>query len=156
MANPQVFNAVRDSCTILGRFFTEVSQEVGEKRAAEMYGKYAEGFGEAIGNLIKENKGQEAATEKIAAGLDVMFAGFGIDGKFDITPATIECHTTACPIYDGFLAAGLEHQTIETMCRSAGKCEATALERIVPDAEISLVKFKEKADDFCTEVIKLS
>lgn len=156
MANPQVFNAVRDSFTILGMFFNEVAREVGTERATEMYAKYAEGFGEAIGSLIREHQADEEAAQKVAAGLEVMFAGFGIEGEFDIAPTTIHFSTSACPIYDGLHAAGVDHHTIEAMCRAASECEATAARRLVPEAEISLTKFRDGADDVCTEVIKLA
>jgi hypothetical protein len=156
MAKPQVFNGVRDTCTILGTFFTEVSQEVGKERATELYGKYGDGFGEMIGNMIKEHQGEKKAAKKVAAQLGELFEGFGVGAKMEVSPTTILTHSHACPIYDGFQAAGLDHETIEAMCRSAAGCEAAALKRIVPDAELALTKFRATADDFCTEEIKLA
>jgi len=156
MANPKVFNGVRDSFTILCTFYTEVAQEVGRDRAVELYGKYGEGFGEMIGNIIKDHKEDKKAAKKVAARLEEMMEGFGISPKLEITPTKILSHIHACPIYDGFLAAGIDHETIESMCRSASGCEAAALERVVPDAGISLAKFRTVPDDFCTEEFKLA
>ena len=79
MAKDEVFTAVRDSCTILGGFLTEVSQEVGMDRTTEMYGRVFDGFGDMIANVVEEHRGDSEGAGKVAAYLEQLYEGFGID-----------------------------------------------------------------------------
>jgi hypothetical protein len=156
MAKDEVFTAVRDSCTILGGFLTEVFQEVGRDRATEMYGRVFDGFGEMIANVVEEHRGDSEGAGKVAAYLEQLYEGFGIDAELEISPTTILTHSHACPFYDGYKAAGLGHETIESLCHSAIACEAAAFKRTVPDGNLSLTRFRATPDDFCTEAIELA
>ena len=155
MANPHVYNAVRDSMAILGSFYAQVAEEVGRERATEMYGKYAEGFGERIAGIIHEHRDEPYAAQKVASGLREMMEGFGIDAKLDVGLTMIRVETPNCPIYDGLRAAGLDHEVVESMCTAASSCEAAALQRVFPEAEISLPHFRNGPDDTCIEEIRL-
>ena len=121
-----------------------------------MYGKYGHGIGEMIGNMIKDHRGDRKPAKRVGARLRELYEKFGIDAKMEIGQTTIRAHTRVCPIYDGLMAAGLDHETIEGMCRSALGCQAAALGRVVPDAGVSLTKFRARPDDFCTEEITLA
>jgi hypothetical protein len=156
MASKEVFDAVRDASTVLGGFFSEVAQDLGMDRATEMYGRVFDGFGEMIGNVVAENRGEDDAASATAAYLEQMYEAFGLEAEIEIGPTTVLAHSHACPFYDGFLAAGLDHDTIESMCRSAMACEAAAFNRIVPDGTMSLPRFRATQDDFCTERIDLA
>lgn len=156
MAKEEVFDAVRDSCTVLGGFFSEVAQDLGMERTTEMYGRVFDGFGEMIANVVEEHRGDADAAGKVAARLEQMYHGFGIEAEMEVSPTTILAHSHACPFYDGYRAAGLDHDIIESMCRSAMACEAAAFTRMVPDGTMSLPKFRATPDDFCTEKIELA
>jgi hypothetical protein len=156
MAKEEVYKAVKESCTILGKFFTEVSQDVGLERAAAMYGRVFDGIGEMMGGVVEQNLGDAEAAGNAAAQLEQMYDAFGINPDMEIGPTRIQVHTRTCPFYDGYAAAGLHHDTIEAMCRSAVACEAAAFKRIVPDGNLSLHKFRATPDDFCTEAIDLA
>lgn len=156
MAKEEVFNAVKESFTLFGGFFTEVSQDVGPERATEMYGRVFDGMGELFGTMVEEHRGDEEAAGKVAAALEQLNHAFGMYPEMEITPTRILVHSHACPIYDGYRAAGLDHDTIEAMCRSSVACEAAAFRRIVPDGNMSLAKFRAAPDDFCTEAIDLA
>lgn len=156
MAQQEVYDAVKESFTILGGFFTEVSQDVGPERATEMYGRVFDGMGELFGTMAAKHRGDADISGKVAAELEQLYPAFGIDPEMEISPTRILVHSHACPIYDGYRAAGLDHDTIEAMCRSSVACEAAAFRRIVPDGNMSLAKFRAAPDDFCTEAIELA
>ena len=156
MAQREVYDAVKESFTILGGFFTEVSQDVGPERATEMYGRVFDGMGELVGNIAAKHPGDAEISGKVAAELGQLYRAFGIDPEMEIGPTRILVHYRVCPFYDGYRAAGLDHDTIEAMCRSAVACEAAAFKRVVPDGSMSLAKFRATADDFCTEAIELA
>lgn len=156
MAKPHVYNAVRDSFTILGTFFAQVATEVGKERAIEMYGKFGGAIGEMIGNMIKDHRGDRKPAKRVGARLRELYEKHGIDARLEIGQTVIKAHSNVCPIYDGLMAAGIDHETIEAMCRSALACQAASLGRVVPDAGVSLTKFRAKPDDFCTEETTLA
>ena len=156
MAQKEVYNAVKESFTLFGGFFTEVSQDVGMERAAEMYGRVFDGMGELVAKVVEEHRGDEDATGKVAAALEELYEAIGVSPEMEITPTRVLVHSHSCPFYDGYRAAGLDHDTVEAMCRSAVACEAAAFKRIVPDGTLSLSKFRDASDDFCTETIDLA
>ena len=100
MAHEEVFNAVRDSCTLIGGFVTEVAQEVGMERATEMYGRVFEGFGEMIANVVEEHRGDAEAAGKVAAELEQLNDSFGMEPGMEISPTTLLVHSRSCPFYD--------------------------------------------------------
>jgi len=156
MAQREVYDAVKESFTILGGFFTEVSQDVGPERATEMYGRVFDGMGELVGNIAAKHRGDADISSKVAAELGQLYRAFGIDPEMEIGPTRILVHSHTCPFYAGYSAAGLDHATIESMCRSSVACEAAAFKRTVPDGNMSLRKFRATPDDFCTEAIELA
>lgn len=156
MARDAAFNAAKEACTILGTFYSEVSRELGSERATELYGRYGDGFGEMLANLIREYRGDRKATKKIAARMREMYEGLGLSIDMEVSQNAILVRSHDCPVYAGLLAAGLEHGAIETMCRSAVASEQAAFERLLPEGKVELTRFRNAPDDYCVEEFKLA
>jgi hypothetical protein len=103
--------------------------------------------------MIKDHPG-DAAT--VATEMNAMQESFGLKATMEVGTSTITNHVEACPIYDGLLMSGIDHDTIGELCRASASCESAAVKRIVPDADASLKEFRSGPDGVCIEEIKLA
>lgn len=55
-----------------------------------------------------------------------------------------------CPLYEGFKAAGLNHETIGKMCKAMSEVELSQAKNLYPKIEGS-AQFKDSREGFCVE-----
>lgn len=153
MASEVTFNAVKSSMSMLAGFFTEVSKEVGEDKAVELYGRKGTEFGDLLGNIIKSRLDKPNAPELIQQELKTLYERFGFTTEFEMKNGKLIANSHRCPMYDGFLEAGLEPRTIHRMCIAFTDRERTRLQEILPAADYAITEFRTSSEGCCREEI---
>lgn len=156
MAREDVFNAVVGSMSMYGGLFKEIVKEVGLEKALKMHARQGEPFGTEMGEALKQRLGKKKADAKtLSTIVQPMEEGFGIDPQIDVAPESLKVKILRCPLYEGFKAAGIDHETIEKMCHGLANTEGSALTKIYPNIEYGF-KFKASQDDYCLEEFKFT
>jgi len=147
----EAFNAASSVATIYGGFFKSVAQEIGMERALALHAKLGEPFGIQIGEAFKQKFGKKKPdTESLKAVFQPMMTSFGFTCKYKATPKTLVIVVPKCPLYEGFKAAGLDHKTIEKICKAMSGPEYRQAKKLYPKIEGS-VQFKDSPEGSCVE-----
>jgi len=155
MASEVTFNAVKSSMSMLAGFFAEVSKEVGEEKAVELYARKGTEFGDLLGNIIKSRMNQPDAAGLIQQELKTLYERFGFTTEFEKKDGKLIANSYRCPMYDGFIEAGLKPQTIHKMCIAFTDREKARLQEIVPSSNYAMTEFRTSSDGCCREEITL-
>jgi hypothetical protein len=147
MASEVAFNAAKSVFTMYGAFFKTVAQEIGMERALALHAEYGEAWGAVLADTLKK--------QGIEKGLKEMSESMGFSSEIEVSPSKIVSKVYQCPCYEGFKAAGLDHETIKAMCHRMGEAENASLKKLVPNASATLIKFRSAPDDFCQEEIEM-
>jgi len=149
------FDATKCSMSFLGAFFAEVAKEVGEDKAAEMYGKQGKAFGDTMAGIIKRHAGQSDAAEQVQSELEKMYESFGLTAELKRENGRLIIDVHRCPMYEGFLEAGLEPTIIHKMCQAWADSEGARMKELLPRSSHRLTEFRTSADGCCQEEITL-
>jgi hypothetical protein len=135
-----------------GMFFKAVAQEIGMKRALALQAKLGEPFGAQIGETLKQKFGNKNPdTESLKNILQPMYKRFGFTNEeYKVTPKTLSITFPSCPFYEGFKAAGLDHETIMNMCKAMGDVEYNLVKNLYPKVEPN-AQFRESPKGSCLE-----
>jgi len=138
-----------------GLFFKTVAQEIGMERALAIHAKLGEPFGIQIGEAFKQKFGNKKPdTESLKAIFQPIYTSFGaytrITYEYKVTPKTLSIVIAKCPLYEGFKAAGLDHETIGKMCKAMIKVELSQVRSLYPKIEGS-AQFKDSLGGPCIE-----
>jgi hypothetical protein len=75
-----------------------------------------------------------------------------VDATVEATPTSLIYKTHKCPLYEGFLEAGVDHKTIAAHCQGKDNAgEIQAQRYLGSDAGLKLRKFRSGPDDYCIE-----
>ena len=154
MTIEDAFNAAKFGHWAWGLFLREVIQEIGQDKALELMTKPFEKF-------VREERATRIKTLMETKALDLnsfatqaetMWRIAGFNSKVEATPTSIITTTWKCPLYEGFLEAGIDHKTIEAYCRGKDNAgDAEYKRHLSPDAGLIMRKFRSESDDFCIE-----
>jgi len=83
-----------------------------------------------------------------------MYTSFGaytsLTYEYKVTPKTLSIVIAKCPLYEGFKAAGLDHETIGKMCKAMNEAMLSQAKNLYPKIEGS-AQFKGSAEGLCIE-----
>jgi predicted ArsR family transcriptional regulator len=156
MAAQDAVNAARFAYTAYDTFLMGVAQEIGLDCALEVQAKAMEAMGTAQGQMLKEQTGIEQADAQMVYGiLSQMLDGVGFATKvMEAGPERVTFRAAQCPIYEAGRLIGLDHTTIEAICRSGGICTMDAVTRqLNPNLRYQLRTFRSSAEAGCVEEI---
>jgi len=158
LTNEDTFNIAKNVFSMYGTFFNNVAQEIGSDKALNLHMKTCEMIGNHMGQMTKKQMGIKELDAKTAAMLTKsVVSNFGIsnvDAEEKPTSVLIKIHE--CPIYEGHRAAGIDDETIESICRKGGlRFMDTFFKQLDPNASYQLKKFRSAPDDCCEEEITL-
>ena len=140
---------------LLGAYIKAVIDDQGLEKALE-YNRAA-AYYDADRVLKNIQKPEEDITPQDAANILGMHETSGMKSVIEIVDNEVQNNTTSCVYYDGWLAAGLEPEVIEQLCRDRFKIFGEKTWKYLnPGIETELRKFKEHSDGLCLEVIKFT
>jgi hypothetical protein len=151
MAKHAGYQAVKTAFTLYGAFFQGVAREIGKERALALHCELGGPFGRQIAAIISEKAaGGPIEVKTLSAVQEACSLSFGcvpeLQGVGNVSQMTVE----ECPVYDGLRESGLDHATVEAICRGISATEYAALHEACPAVEGSL-EFRSGAEGACVE-----
>jgi hypothetical protein len=156
MQKEDAFNATKVMCTVYAGFFKDVAKEIGTERAVVLYAKQGEPFGAMLAGMVRAQVADTGLNIKtLSSVLSTAPAVFGMTPEIEETATAVTLHNHQCPFYDGFREAGLDHETIGSMCRAMAATEYAALTKGLPQVS-ARVEFRAAPDKACIEEFSLA
>lgn len=151
MGKEELYGAAKGTYSLVGGFLKDVAQEIGMERATALYANQGKTFGTMLTGMINEKLGDnELDTATIASVMAEATDGLGFTAKIETSPTSVQIKTSRCPIYDGFREAGLDHETIGSICSRVSALEQAELKKSYPQLS-GCMKFRAAADRPCVE-----
>jgi hypothetical protein len=148
--NEEVFNATKLVYMGWGLFFREVAQEIGTQRTLDLL--ITMDRKSKAPQIQQLGESDEIDLKARAAGQTHLWEMLGFDTTIEATDTSLITTTPKCPFYEGFLEAGIDHNTIEAFCRGKDDAGDTQYKQLVgPHAGLKMRKFRSGPDDYCIE-----
>jgi hypothetical protein len=152
MWSKDVFNTARNIFMLFGSFFNEVSKEISHNRTLEIFIK--SDHERRITRINQLLEIDELDLNDFAKQIEMFWYNMGFDVKVEATQTSIITTTKKCPLYDGLLAAGVDHSTIEAFCRGKDEAGDALYKQLYrPYAGVKMHKFRSGPDDICIEEV---
>ena len=159
MAGESTFNGAKTGLNFMFAYFNMVAQEIGLEKALALDKKTAQMLGEAQGQMIKEQIGdEEVDTRKAYQALsDLIEGGLGISSELEEeSPEKITFKIERCPVYEAAQAVGMDDEAIKAECQAGAICFMDAVtKQLHPNLSYQLLKFRTPEDSFCKEAVVL-
>jgi hypothetical protein len=155
--NEDAFNAAKWVYMQYGFALQEVATEMGLERAMNIF-LQSDARGRRVSRIQQLLGSKEIDLTTFAAQSQHGWNTVGFDAKTEATPTSTITTTKKCPLYEGFLEAGIDHDMIETFCRLKDDIgDAQYKQSLDPYAGIKMHKFRSGSDDYCIEetILKL-
>jgi hypothetical protein len=140
----------------LNAYISTVGEEYGMEKAISLLAKMCEKMGVMQGQMMKEQAGVDEIDLKTAWSIaNTIPEGLGISPEIiEETPEGIVGKYGPCPVYSAGQMLGMDHSTIEELCRNGSATLMNTLtQQLNPNLKHELKKFRVSADDFCEEAI---
>jgi hypothetical protein len=151
MQKEEAFGATRVMSMLYGGFFKDVAKEIGTEKAVALHARGGEAFGHMLAGMLQAqaaDKGLNIAT--LSSVLSAAPAVFGMTPEVEDTATSVKLHSHQCPMYEGWKEAGLDHETIGSLCRAMAAAEYAALTKAIPQVSARL-EFRSAPDKACVE-----
>ena len=158
MTTEDLFNGAKTAFTFYDAYFNTVAQELGTERALALHTRMCETMGAAQGQAAKQQAGVEAFDAQTAFPvLNAVPESIGIHSEVvEQSPQRVMIRPGRCSIYEAAQALGLDHETIETLCRAGPIRFMDAMaKQLNPNLSYRLVRYRSGPDDCCEEEIVL-
>nr|NIV39757.1 hypothetical protein [Anaerolineae bacterium] len=146
--------------TFLFAYINTAAQEIGMERAIELDTRMCETMGAAQGMALKEQAGMEELGLEAVTALTERFLedGLGITSKLLEEDANRRLFAVGrCPVYEAAAELGMDHATIEALCRSGAiRFMDTMVKQMNPALSYQLQEFRSSAEGSCKEAMYLS
>ncbi len=156
MMKEDAFNAAKAAFSLYGGFFKDMAEEVGLEKAVSLHAKQSAAFDALLVGMIKERLGDgEIDLGTFASVRSEALAALGMTTQIGEAPNLLTLGVQRCPLYEGLRMAGLEHATIEEMCRQGTVLGYAEFNTAFPRLS-GCLKFRPVADQPCVEEFALS
>ena len=137
MGKKDVHNGMASGISILGLYFKSAADNLGQEKALDLYEKVGESFGAGNAQSWKEKfQGRTPTTKELRDTLSSMYKGMGFEFSIRAGKQKVTNKISRCPFYDGLALAGLDHETIHSMCVRASRGEERALKAAFPELDV--------------------
>jgi hypothetical protein len=151
MWNEDAFKAAKWVYMQYGFALQEVASEMGLDQAMNLF-LQSDARGRRASQIQQLLKSKEIDLNAFAAQSQNGWYTVGFDAKTEATPTSTITTTTKCPLYEGFLKAGIDHNMIEAFCRLKDEIgDAQYKQSLGPYAGVKMHKFRSRPDDYCIE-----
>jgi len=155
-ATAEAFEAAKTAYTLYGWLLQEMAKEFGWEKAVEMHTRIGNPWAGTVGGMMREKCGERKLdAASVASTVETIIKGFGCDWEVEKRTDGVTDRVGRCPVYEGFLAAGIEHATINRLCTAVLNQAYQQLHTSFPELAVS-GKFRPKADDVCVEEYALA
>jgi len=156
MPMEDAFHAAKVMSMIYGGFFKDVAQQIGREKALALHAKQGELFGAKLEGMVRAEVADKGLNiQTLSSVLSTAPAVFGMTPEVEEAATSCKLHTHQCPMYDGWKEAGLDHDTIGSMCRATAAAEYAALTKAFPQVSVRL-EFRSAPDKACVEEYTLA
>ena len=160
MATADVFTGAKSAFNFFFAYLNTVGQEIGMERAMALDTKMCEAMGAAQGMAMKEQAGMEELSLEAVDSLGERFMedGLGITSQLIEEDAKKRLFKVGrCPLYEAAAELGVDHASIEALCRSGAiRFMDTMVKQMNPALSYQLREFRSSAQDSCIEALYLS
>jgi hypothetical protein len=151
MKKDAAFSASKQMCGLYAGFFKGAAEVMGVAKAVEIHAIQGKPFAAAVSSTLKEKLGKKklnyAAFESVYAGVR---EALGFKDEYRKGRSVLKVETLRCPVYEGYATAGLDHKTIEMMCRQMATLEYDEIKKTFPEFS-GCLKFRSAPDEQCVE-----
>jgi len=145
------FNAAKAAFSFYGGYFKSVAEEIGLEKAISLHAKQAEFFDVLLVEMLRERLGdKEIDLGVFASARSEALAVLGITARIEEAPNSITLGVRRCPLYEGLRMAGVEHATIEAMCRRGVELGYARISEAFPRVS-GVLKFRLAPEEACLE-----
>lgn len=139
MGSEELFNASKAVFKMFGDFFNDVAQEIGIEKAIALYARRGDRGGASLVETLKEHAERGAVNiDKIAENYSNFYKALGFSLEPEVGPEKWSFRVSRCPRYDGFLEAGIDHETIKTICQANAGANNKKLKSYNPEASVKV------------------
>ena len=160
MASEDIFTGAKNAFTYMFAYVNTVGEDIGMERALALDTKMCEVMGAAQGMAIREQSGMEDISLQAATPFIDRFLedGLGITSQLLEEDAQKRLFKVGrCPLYEAAEALGMDHASIEVLCRSGAiRFMDTLAKQLNPAFSYQLREFRSSAEDSCIEGMFLS
>jgi hypothetical protein len=111
------YNSATQVFALYGRFFNQVAEEIGLKKAFKLHEESGRKGGRIIGQWLKDIRGiTRLSAETFLPILKEINEPFGYDSTYKIEEKSIVLKTHRCPWYQGFRLSGQTHENRGELC----------------------------------------
>ena len=150
----------KNAFTYMFAYLNTVGEDIGMNRALALYTNTCEAMGAAQGMAFREQSGVEAISPQAATPLIDRFLedGLGITSQPLEEDAQKRLFKVGrCPLYEAAEALGMDHASIEGLCRNGAlRFMDTLSKQLNPAFSYQLREFRSSAEDSCIEGMFLS
>ncbi len=151
MSKKSSYIASKGAMSLYGGLFRSVVQEIGLEKALAMHGNLWGSMGAISAGMLKEKLGRKKVNLAAWQSIEERFCEqFGMGSEFKKRGSTLSIKTVDCPIYEGWKAAGLDHNTIGLMCSRMADAVYLELKKDFPRVS-GCLKFRAASDEACVE-----
>ena len=158
MISEEAYVAARMAITGCGTFLRNIAHEIGLDKTLKIFLHQTEQFvrEQRVPRIKRLHESGQLDLNDLAAQFERYWRMGGYDAEVKATPTSTITTTKQCPLYDGFLAAGIDHNTIEVFCRGKDEAgDAIYKRHLGPYAGLKMRKFRSGPDDYCIEEVIL-
>jgi hypothetical protein len=160
MATEDIFTGAKNAYTFFFAYLNTVGQEIGMERAIALDTRMCEAMGAAQGMALKEQSGMEEFGLEAVTALSERFLeeGLGITSQLvEKAPQKHLFKVGRCPLYEAAAELGMDHASIEALCRSGAlRFMDTMVKQMNPALGYQLQEFRSSAEGSCLEAMVLS
>jgi len=151
MARHEGYQAAKQAFTLYGAFFQNVAQEIGKERALSLHCELGGAFGKQLaGSILEKSAGAAIEVHTLSAVQKEYALSMGCIPELEVAGSASRQTVGECPVYDGLRASGLDHASVEAICRGIGVTNYAALHEACPAVEASL-EFRTAPEGACVE-----
>ena len=151
MQKEEAFGATKVMSMLYGGFFKDVAKEVGSEKALALHAHQGEAFGHMLAGMLQAQAADKGLTiTTLSSVVSEAPAIFGMTPEVEEAGTSVKLYTHQCPMYEGWKEAGLDHETIGSLCRAMAAAEYAALTKAIPQVSARL-EFRSAPDKACVE-----
>lgn len=149
----ETYSAVKAAFAMFGTFMKDTAEEIGWEKTMKIRDLAAVRNGDYANEFFKTHN-KETRLDEYGAHVASLQTPWGWEIDYDASPSELTMDIKVCPLFDGFLEAGMTVKEINAVCKSTHYALDRTLKKEFPEAEFTSVP-KTSIEASCIERIKL-
>ena len=149
----EMYNAMKIAYTMFGTYIKDTADKIGWDKAIEIRRLAGERNGKQQVKFYQTHDPETRLAEYGKNTVDYQNP-IGWDIEYEATESELVFNIKVCPLFDGFLEAGIPVERINELCKVTHFAMDEELKKVFPDAEFTSVP-KPSKEDYCIERVYL-